>query len=518
MTELFTREFEFRAEDIDAEKREIVGTAVPYNRDADIGGNYFERIAPGAIGSDSDDALLFWRHAEPIGKLVAANNTDDGWQIRAKVSETTAGNDALTLARDGVVGQLSIGFTSDDDSMSTRDDGATVITRNKIRVREVSLVPFGAYGSGASVTEVREDKTERKAMTEVIADAPDLTEVRERIDELERRASTYVTSESTVTVDNRSAAQIVKALASGDSNTLSAVNDMYARTYAGGTSADTFSQNGWIGDLTRLYDASSGVLSSVFGTGTLPAQGMTLEYGELDTNTVQVGVQANEGDNLVTGQVTLTTATAPVKTYGGYTTLSRQEIDRSSLPILQRSLDALAIAAGASQKAVVRTAFNAVVTAQAANSVILGATLSAATYANFISAFVDAAAQYDALNLGIDALVVSKTVFKKLAGLAGSDGRPMMSFDGSGANTVGTLNVKALNGAFVGIPVILDAGQSGDAANFINGSAITVYASPLVSLQDSNIINLSNDYSVYRYAAVAPEIPTAVVPLKLAAS
>jgi HK97 family phage prohead protease len=519
LPEFLTRAYEFRAESIDTETREIVGIAVPYERDAEIGGNYVERIARDAV-QDSDDALLFWRHAEPIGKLVAAENTASGWQIRARVSDTTLGTDALTLARDGVVTQLSIGFESLADSIVTREDGVTVITREAVKVREVSLVPFGAYADEAAITEVREraNHTERQNMADATTDAPDLTDVRERIDELERRSAQFLTRDDEPVTDTRSAAEILKSLAKGDEVTLREVNDLYERAYAGGTSADTVSQNGWVGDLTRIYDASSGVLASIFGTGTLPAQGMNVEYGKLSSNTTSVTEQADEGDDLATGKVVLTTATAPVKTYGGYVQLSRQEIERSSLPILQHSLTALAQAAGARQKLALRSAFGTVVTAQAADSVILGATLSAATYTNFINAIVDAAVKYDSRARSIDALVVSATVFKKLAGLAGSDGRPLMSVDGTGANTIGRLNVTALNGALLGVPVVMDAGASGDAATFVNGAGITVYTSPVVSLQDSNVINLSNDYSVYRYAAIAAEEPTSIVPLKLAAS
>lgn len=521
MTDLLQRAYEFRAESVDTERREIAGIAVPYERDAEIGADYVERIARDAV-QDSDDALLFWRHAEPIGKLLSAENTDAGWQIRARISETALGNDAMTLARDGVVTQLSIGFESEADSTSTRSDGATVVTRERIRVREVSLVPFGAYANDASVTEVRARTStpkapERHDMTDTTT-APELVEVRERMDELERRAAQFIVRDETPAIDTRSAAEIVKALAAGDESTLRNVNDLYQRAYTGGTSADTVTQNGWVGDLTRIYDASSGVLSSLFGSGTLPAQGLNVEYGKLSSNTVDVDEQENEGDDLTTGKVALTTATAPVKTYGGYVQLTRQEIERSSLPILQHSLNALAQAAGARQKIAVRSAFNTVVTAQAADSVLLGATLAASTYTNFVNAIVDAAVKFDGRARSIDALVVSATVFKKLAGLTGSDGRPMMSVDGSGANTIGRLNITALNGSLLGVPVILDAGQTGDAANFINGAGITVYTSPLVSLQDSNIINLSNDYSVYRYAAVAAEEPTSIVPLKLAAS
>ena len=52
---------------------------------------------------------------------------------------------------------------------------------------------------------------------------------------------------------------------------------------------------------------------------------------------------------------------------------------------------------------------------------------------------------------------------------------------------------------------------------FYNREAMRTYETPLVQLQDENIINLSRQFSVYRYGAVAAEIPTGLVPLKIGA-
>src|SRR5690606_10738576 len=113
----------------------------------------------------------------------------------------------------------------------------------------------------------------------------------------------------------------------------------------------------------------------------------------------------------------------PVKTYGGWTQLSRQEIERSSVPVLNRSLEALAQAAGKRAKIELRTAFSTAKTAREAIAtnggvVVLGATLTAATYNNWVSAIVDGAIKFDEEALNPDALVVSASVFKKLASLA----------------------------------------------------------------------------------------------------
>lgn len=530
--DLERREFIFRAETVNSEKREITGIAVPFDQDAQIGDWYVERFAPGAV-QDSDDALLFWRHTDPIGRLTAAGDATEGWRVTARVSETGLGNDALTLARDGVVTQLSVGFEPGGDyTVEERDDDLPIITRTRVRVREVSLVPFGAYGQGAAITEVRERPNPKEShVSYKDSKTPDLTEVRESIEEIERRMATFVTRDETQSgpvADTRSAGAFVRDLARGEESAIEAYNrsqqfkfdELQHRAYTGGTSADAPMQDQWVSDLTRIFDASSGVLAQVFSTGTLPAQGNSIEFAELLANTVQVTEQAEEGDDLAYGKVTLQTRNAPVKTYGGYTQLTRQAIERSSLPLLNRSLEALAIAAGARKKAVLRTEYAALVTARKAIAtnggvVVLGATLAAAEAGHWEDALIEAAIRYDDENAPPEAMIVSKSVFKKLRSLTVSGERVFTVAEG---NTSGTLNLPGLTGNLAGIPVYLDKGQAGDEAAFVNGRAIRQYDSALVSLQDENVINLSKDFSVYRYGAIAREVPQLVVPVKLAAS
>lgn len=124
---------------VDTEKREIEGIAVPWGQTADIGW-FTESVERGAV-VESDDAQLWWRHKDPIGAMSYHEDQDGGWFVRMKVSKTSLGEDALTLARDGVVTNFSIGF--EPIEYTIREDGdKTHITQTKIRVREISLVPF----------------------------------------------------------------------------------------------------------------------------------------------------------------------------------------------------------------------------------------------------------------------------------------------------------------------------------------------------------------------------------------
>ncbi|WP_396659519.1 HK97 family phage prohead protease [Microbacterium sp.] len=531
-----TRVFECRAE-ASTEKREIRGVGVPLDTETTLYPGLREVFDQECAFDGIERAKLLIEHdyRDLAGVITDHARNTGRFEITAKASRVEAGERALVLAADGALDSFSIGFRPVEYTETRGDDGSITIRHTRVQVREFSLTARPYYPT-ATVNEVRNDHRQKEGtMPDTATDAAGLDEVRARLDSMEDQQRTLtailerVTDETpAAAADTRSVGEFVRDLAAGDQDTIAAYNramehqfdDAQHRAYTGGTTADAPVKDGWVGDLTRIFDSSSGVLARVFSTGTLPEKGMNIEYAELASNTVQVTEQEAEGDDLDFGKVTLTTKTAPVKTYGGYTQLSRQAIQRSTLPLLNRSLEALAIAAGARKKAVLRAAFGALVTARTAIAdnggvVLLGATLAAGVAGNWEDALIDAALKYDAEDAQIDAMIVSATVFKKMRSLTVSGERVFTVFDD---NHSGHLNLPGLTGNLASVPVYLDAGQAGDSAVFANGRAIRQYDSALVSLQDENIINLSKDFSVYRYGAVAAEIPQLVVPVKLAAS
>jgi hypothetical protein len=310
---------------------------------------------------------------------------------------------------------------------------------------------------------------------------------------------------------------IAQAVVAGDADTIAYVNEVQTRAYTGGTSADSPIKDAWIGDKTRIFDASSGVLSALFSTGALPEKGMNVEFSRLLSNTVQVQEQEEEGDDLAFGKVTLETDTAPIKTYGGYTQLTVQEIRRSTLPILDKHFEAMAVAAGARKKATLRAFFSTVRAAQvtASNTVTLGEGLDDVTANQWADLIVDAAIKYEAKNANFDALVVSPAVFKHFNALNTSDNKVFEVADG---NQYGSLNLRGLTGNLAGVPVVCDTGATGSLATFVNGRAITQFNNGIVSLQDENIINLSKTFSVYYFEALADTEPGLIVPVVIPAN
>ncbi|OIU84615.1 HK97 family phage prohead protease [Microbacterium sp. AR7-10] len=524
--QLETRSLEIRAS-VDADARTVSGVGVPYGEIITVWGQR-EMFAPGSVRAEG--AKLLYRHADPIGVVTDADDNAAGWHPTARISTTTRGDEAYQLARDGVLDGLSVGFTPVKYHME-RDDLGEYIVYDEAIVREVSLVPFPAYPS-ARVQHVRSDHTSNPTSTGGTMpdqtpdttpghtrEADDMRELREGVEDLKR--SFAVMQQNGVQIaepvtDTRSAGQILKAIIAGDDDTIRAYNELIERAYAGGTTADAAIKDSWVGDLTRIYDASTGALVSLFATGTLPQTGMNIEFAELDTNSLTVGKQAAEGDPLPLGKVKLKTRTAEVHTFGGATELTRQEIERSQLPILDRNLEALTMAAAVAHKVQLRAAYNTLLAARVtAGDVVDVPAIATADANDWLDAVVDGAVNFEEKAAGIDALLVSTDVFKALNHLETS-GHRLFRVD-SDARTVGELDLTALQGDIASMRVICDTGATAGTAAFVNGRALRSYLSPLAQLQDENVLNLTKAFSVYRYGAIAAEIPGFVVPVQFAA-
>lgn len=514
-------DLEYRAASLTAtstEKREVTGIGVPFNDETEIWEGFFERVAPGAITVPKAGCKLLAEHRKPIGTLTG-RDTEKGWEIIGKIANTPAGDEALELARAGVYTGLSIGFQALEYDDTQQEDGIHREIR-KALVMEVSLTPFPAY-ENATVEKVRQKQEkeeepimETKETPAASVETDNLRDLRSSMEDLTRAVEILKTTPPwqtpTITPDQRSAADFLKSAIAGDEGDLETLRAVNQRAYSGGTSADTVLTPQWVGDLTRLVDQGAGI-RSLFATGNLPSEGFTLEYAQLKANTVTVAKQAKEGDNLAMGNIKVETKTAQIETFGGATTLSRQEIERGHVRILDHHLRAMAIAAGQTARQSFHETYDT--TVKAATQKLTGKSLATMAWGDWVDTVVDAALLFEQQGLTIDNLIVDKTVFKHLAKMEGKDGRPLLTMHEGGANTLGTVTVSGLKGALLNIPVVLDTDAVTASAVFQNKLAIRSYLSSLVRLQDENILNLSKDFSVYFYAAYAAEMPEALVPV-----
>lgn len=499
-----TRDMEFRV--VDKEKREVAGIAVPYEQMSNG-----EMFARDSVTLDPE-AKLMWQHdqREPIGKITEGRNTPDGFEIRATISNTSRGLDAITLLEDGVINKFSVGFVMRDSKMD--DDRNRIVT--DAFVREVSLVSFPWY-SDAEITEVRDNDTDpetpdsaipqEETMEQTVPTDSDLAEVRESIQMLEREIA-GINKVEAIAPTYRSAGHYLQSIVANDENALK----VYDRAYTGATTADSVTTPFDV-DLIRLVEAAN-PLGSVFGTGVTPATGMVITFARVDSTTDGTGTQAAEGDDLGYSELVLDTDTVNIITVGNYSELSRQVIDRSSVDYLNSVLRMQAIQLGKDLGTQLRTEYQTVCAAQVAatNKV----TLATADYAGWVGTLADASATYFTPNgVQIDALIVDKNTFKDLLAL---DGTPVISFAGENAGAVGSANVSGLRGSIAGIPIIVDAlldSTNKDECAYVSSLALRQYTSGALRMSQENAINLSEAFSLSTYTATAAEFSTFIVPI-----
>ncbi|MFC9846649.1 HK97 family phage prohead protease [Streptomyces sp. NPDC060223] len=492
------RSYEIRA--VDKEAREVTGIAVPYNETIDIGGYYKERFAQGAIGNDVTDVKLFWMHQEPIGRVVKGEETPDGYSITARLSETPRGEEAYTLLKDGVINRFSVGF----EPVSDREED-DVIVRTEVRLREVSLVPFPAYDK-ALVAEVRsETPTPSTEETSMPTENTEVTDLREAVTDLERRFAVLGENPTRGTsgLEIRSAGEFIKGLVDGTSRDKV---ESYNRAYTGATTTDSNPQVGWVQKTINIVQENRDTLN-LFEKGPLPATGMSVDYPKLSSVSGTVAAQAAEGDDLGYLEVVITDASTPVKTYGGYSQLTRQAIERSDVPYLSKVFEYQTMQYAKATNAAVRTVLTGGTGYQTA-------TLAADTAKGWLDLAIDASGLIHDNGVGAEAefILMSNDVFKRVATIVDSAGRPLFVVNGDGTNTIGAVT-RGRRGNIAGLSIVVDPGLAANSLYIGAAEAITVWeaAGAPFRLEDENIINLSKNFSLYGYMASAVTNAKAVV-------
>lgn len=500
MPELEIRHFEARA---DVEERTIIGLAVPYGEMADLGGGVTERFEPGAIES-VQDVKLFYGHEDPIGKVLEGKDTDAGFEIRAKVSETPKGDEVLTLMRDGVLNKFSVGFFP----VESERDGSTII-RKKVDLREVSVVAIPAF-AGANITEVRSEQVqpeleaqpleqERKSMSENME--LEVRSVQDEVAELRRVVEAGLTPATPAVVGGeiRSQGELAKALIKGD-------EDAKALVRTASTSADAAILPPFIGYLDTLINNNRPTLSA-FSRAGLPASGLQVEYVQIDSNTLAVDEQASENTALEYGNMSFEVKTVDVKTYGGYTDFSRQYVERATIDTLNQVFQGLTIAYANATNKVVVDALEAVD--------FTGRAFDAHTDASGVAEGIakGAAKIFELTGLRPNMILAGVDAYVDLVTLGATDGRLNFSTNGDGMNTIGNANIPGLSGSIFGLPIIVDPQLNAASCFLANSSAITSWesAGAPVRLSAADITTLTDDISVYGYMAVAVQRPNALV-------
>lgn len=340
-------------------------------------------------------------------------------------------------------------------------------------------------------------------MTENTDYSAEIAEVRNHAEELERRLDVLATAPAATTSDIkfRSFGHWVKGIASNNEDAIA-----LHRTFTGADTGDSIVKNAWVSDTVRILNAGRPTFN-VLSSGPLPADGMNVEYPLVNTNTLDVAEQAAEGDALAYGKLTLTSATAPIKTYGGYTDMSRQVVERSSIAYVDTAFRAMVAKYASATNAAARAAIIA------ASGDFNTATVASWDADEVIGALAKAAADVNN-NAGraLEVILVSSDVFQALAKVVDQAGRPILSNAGATVNTFGSINPVGLTGVILGLPIVMDPSLAGGSFYVGNSAALTTYesAGAPFRLNDEEITTLTNSFSVYGYLGIAAPEPKAM--------
>ncbi len=495
-------------------RREITGLAVPYDVEIDRTDWWYgtQRLAfAQAAAVVREDAKLFYghdTHSTPIGRITASEQTSEGLRITATLSKTPKADEVYELLRDGTLDKFSIGFIYGE--FAIEDDGE-LLRHTLCDVYETSVVPYPAYDGAAVDSVLSQHPTHEGSnpMTAPVIEQPGTDslaqlaasqdKLAEAIAELERKLATLggtPAPESPAALFG-SYGEFVKGMLNGDE---SAQRMALAFESGDGVAADAVIRDAWVGDIIKLIDKGRKVWG-LFDSGTLPAEGTSLEYAVLDENTIDVARQLAEGDDLVKGNIKISTDKADVLTFGGVAEYSLQKAQRSSVNVLELYWRALVLAYARATEAYARAVLTDVAAATKGSLATLGEP------EGWIDFLVDAALHLDDKGLQPEYLRLSPDVYKGLATMQmGPDGPFFLD------RSSGRVNVAELSGEVGGIRVVLTPGTN--TVEVGNSFALKTYESggaPMRLGPETEITNLTQGIGVYGFGAIAVQDPKAIV-------
>jgi phage head maturation protease len=452
MIRLTTETFTIDAAEGETPRRTISGIAVRYNTPSRVSDGTMVAFAPGSLPVDGRAPTLMMYHdsSKVIGTVQERLETPEGMLFVAKVSDTVLGSEALILAADGALPEVSVGV--EPLKFKYDKDGTMVVT--SASWSELSLVSRGAFDApiqqvAASTPEEEEDTTiqeepqqETQPMNETV-EAPAVIEA----------------SKATQTIF-ATAKREFKMPTPGEYISAFVTNpDKFAEMRAGIEAAAPDVLTSDIPGVLPLpilqptynnFIGRRNVIDAV-GVKAMPQGGKIFIRPEVTTH-VSMAAQSAENAALQDGTFVVTDRQVTKGTYGGYVTLSEQSIDWSTPEIVGLVLDDMArIYANETDNV-------------AADNLRTGATVTS----NFANASLDDPATWAAWVAGAAATILSgsngnlpthmflsPTIWQKLLGLSDTADRPLFPQVGP-MNAFGNLAPGQANGNAFGLSVVVD--------------------------------------------------------------
>jgi HK97 family phage prohead protease len=496
----------------DTPSRTITGVALPYGETAIVSDGTAVRFQQGALPVDGKAPKLFMYHdsSQPVGLVTERVDTAEGMMFSARISATAAGDEALTLALDGVLDSVSVGVNP--TRFSYDDEGTMIVT--EAEWLELSLVPIPAF-AGAVIENVLASAQE-----------PDTEPTPEPVEEtkVESVQPEAVVEAATPTAPIPAAPKRKFALPTP--------GEYMAAYHIGG---QTFANvNAAVREFTlanqSALQAAAGDVLTTDTPGLLPVPVLGPVFDDLNyirpvvaavgarampdggqsktwirptwTTHVSVGAQSPELSGVSATTPVIASNVVTKTTLAGQVTLSVQDIDFTSpaaLEIILRDLAGQYMLASDNV---------------AADAITAGASASGSTWSvtagdpsTLIAAIYDAATDILlATNFLPDHIFVAPGVWQALGAQLDADNRPVFPYTGAaglmGVNGMGTANVTQMN-TFnpLGLNLVVDRNFAAGTMVVARGSAIEFYEQVRGIMSVEVPATLGRQFSYYGYVS-----------------
>jgi hypothetical protein len=484
-------------------RRVVEGVAIPWNVEAIVASGQRVKFLPGSLPTDGPNPKFILGHdmTKPLGMVNERVSTPDAMLFSAALYDTNLANETLLQAGPGqFYDSVSVGVEPTDYSF----EGSTMVVKAGTWT-ELSLLPFGAF-EGAKVA--------------VAAEAPETQDPTPTDSEEEPEVATQETPD---TVEAAVPTQLIYAAPKREFKLPSPAEyissylkgghefaQMHENIRAAAPDVITTDTPGILPTpiLSPVYNNFRGLRPVVdaIGAKAMPAGGKIFIRPEVTTHT-SMAVQSAENAALQSGTFVVFNNQVTKNTYGGYVTISEQDLDWTDPAVLSLVLDDMGrIYANQTDDV-------------AADALVAGATTTAVlTDANLLLADKVVAFVYDAAATILSAsngnlpthLFLSSDTFASLGKLSDSSLRPLFPQTGP-MNAYGSMSPASVESVAFGLRVVVDRNFAAKTMIVGDASGFEIFEQQKGAISIDNPSTLSRTVAFRGYFATLMIDPTKFV-------
>ncbi|CAB4145457.1 hypothetical protein UFOVP488_10 [uncultured Caudovirales phage] len=497
--------------------RSISGVAVPYGIAATVSDGTKVVFEKGSLPTDGKAPKIYLNHnsEQAVGLIQERLDTEEGMLFTARISKTALGEEALTLALDGVIDSVSVGVNPTKFKMQ-KDGTMLVQAADWI---ELSLVTGRPAFAGAVITDVAATEPESIPHEEVSEDI-----IQEEVSPQEKTTmneatpveATIPTSPVVFAEPKRefrmpSAAEYLASMHIGGS-TFAKVNAAYHEAARKGQSSiEAALEQDLTTDIPGLlpvpvlgpvfqnYNFMRPIVSA-FGTRAMPnGSGITFTRPVIQTSTL-AGVQGTQGALVASQTMVLDANSVSRQTVAGTIQISQQTTDFSSPAAMSVILNDLA---GQYMKSTDSIAAAFLIAKKQASGYTW--TVTPGDISTLIAGIYGSAENISATtNLFPTHLVCSVDVWKELGSAVDDVNRPIFPAIGApgllGMNTLGAGSAASWSGMNpLGLEIVVDGNLSAGTLLVVHAPAVEFYEAQQGMRSVENPDILARTFSYYGY-------------------